>query len=270
MLQSIPSTHPQGAQGGSSCLCPLCPLSQTAGSLRSITSTPPPAQHIVLKAPALFQGVKVHRGGTGRDPPLSSPLRALRERSCLHFLLQHAQGQPCGQAPAPPIPLPSGQQSQTAAGARGATEALTGISPSSTLLHGARVCLRSPQQRPAALHQQNNHTGNKDNSTQESAWNRGGLEKQASPAARRSPGAHCTSQFLSSSEEAGCGSRSQGCLSAVTSHLRGTESPRAGRDALRSQSCCCRRAFPKASHHQRAVEDDALLWLAAFPVFVIQ
>lgn len=75
---------------------------------------------------------------------------------------------------------------------------------------------------------------------------------------------------LSSSEEAGCGSQSQGCLSAVTSHLRGTESPRAGRDALRSQSCCCRRAFPKASHHQRAVEDDALLWLAAFPVFVIQ
>lgn len=36
--------------------------------------------------------------------------------------------------------------------------------------------LRPAQERPAALHQQNNHTGN-DNSTQESASNRGGLGK---------------------------------------------------------------------------------------------
>lgn len=48
------------------------------------------------------------------------------------------------------------------------------------------------------------------------------------------------------------------------------QSPQAGRDTPRSRSCSCWLPFPKASHHQRAVEDDALLGLAAFPVFVIQ
>lgn len=55
---------------------------------------------------------------------------------------------------------------------------------------------------------------------------------------------------------------------ALNPTLKALLSPGAGRGARRS----CRRcsAFPWASHHQGAVEDDAVLRLAALPVFVVQ
>lgn len=64
---------PPGSPGGQLVPLPTSP-SVTDGWKPSLSPPlPSPAQHIILKASALFQGVKVQRGGVGRDPLLLQP-----------------------------------------------------------------------------------------------------------------------------------------------------------------------------------------------------
>lgn len=159
------------------------------------------------------------RGGTVRDPLLSSPPCALREMSSLntqHFLLQHIQGRPSYRPLAPPCPPPRVQQSQTATGARGAREAPPEFATSLTepwstrlpLLAAAVPGCSSPAKQ-SHRKQRQFHTGK--------CFERGRLGETSLSSSEES-----ISQSLSSLEEARCGSRCQGCLLAVTSHLQGT------------------------------------------------